>query len=551
MKKRKKILFIIIFIVLIIILISRIQKISKISIVPKPVQINKTGNNYFSIIDSTEILFDKGNPELKRLGEYFARLFFIPSGRKLEVKENPNNLNTKNKIILTLTNGFKEPEEEGYALNVSGDTVRISALKGAGIFYGIQTLRQLLPVEIERKSDPLSDIEWKIPSLDIMDSPAYKWRGMMLDTCRHYMPVRFIKEFIDHLAMYKLNKFHWHLTEDQGWRIEIKKYRELSKISAWRKETVKGHAGELPNKYNGEKHGGIYTQDEIREIINYAKDRYITIIPEIEMPGHSVAALAAYPELSCTGGPFEVKTIWGVHEDVYCAGKEKTFQFLEDVLTEVIELFPSKYIHIGGDECPKERWKECPDCQARIKEEGLKDEHELQSYFIKRIERFLNSRGKKLIGWDEILEGGLAPDATVMSWRGTEGGISAAKAGHDVIMSPTSHCYFDYYQDDPETEPLAIGGMLTLKKVYSFEPSPEILTPEEKKHILGGQANLWTEYIPDPEQAEYMIFPRIAALAEVVWTPEKLRKWSDFSRRMKKQYKRFLHMGVNYHGRSK
>ncbi|MEN8153506.1 MAG: beta-N-acetylhexosaminidase [Acidobacteriota bacterium] len=552
MSKSKKNAFIVLLVsllTLIIIFTTILQKDNKISIIPKPDMITETGDGYFTIDDSTIILVDKGDGELKRLAEYFSDMFSTPSGIKLKTLEDREDQKNSNRIILTISKEKKTYGDEGYSLEVEKDFIKITASKGAGIFYGIQTLRQLLPAEIESKTDIYSDIQWEVPFVQIEDAPQYKWRGMMLDTCRHFMPLKFIKEFIDHLAMYKLNKFHWHLTEDQGWRIEIKKYPELSEISAWRKETVTGHARDIPSKYDGKKHGGIYTQDEIREVIEYAKERYITIIPEIEMPGHSVAALAAFPQISCTGGPFEVKTIWGVHEDVYCAGKEETFTFLEDVLTEVIELFPSEYIHIGGDECPKERWKKCPDCQARIEEEGLKDEHELQSYFIKRIERFLNSKGKKLIGWDEILEGGLAPEATVMSWRGTEGGIAAARAGHDVIMSPTSHCYFDYYQGNPENEPLAIGGLLTLEKVYSFNPTPDILKEEERKHILGGQANLWTEYIPNPEQAEYMIFPRIAALAEVVWTTEKLKKWSNFSKRMKKQYRRFQQMDINYHGR--
>jgi hexosaminidase len=360
------------------------------------------------------------------------------------------------------------------------------------------------------------------------------------------MPKEFVKKYIDYLAMYKFNTFHWHLTDDQGWRIEIKKYPKLTEIGAWRKETLIGHFRDRPHKFDGKQHGGFYTQEEIEEIVNYAKSRYITVVPEIEMPGHAGAALASYPELSCTGGPFEVMTKWGINEEVYCAGNEKTFEFLKGVLSEVIELFPSEYIHIGGDECPKVRWEECFKCQARIKGENLKNEDELQSYFIKRIEKFLNSKGRKLIGWDEILEGGLAPDATVMSWRGMVGGIEASKAGHDVVMAPYSHVYFDYYQGNPELEPLAIGGYLPLKKVYSFEPTPEELTPEEAKHILGAQANVWTEYIKTPEHFEYMVFPRIAAISEVVWTPEELKSWDDFILRVEKQFKRYELLGINY-----
>jgi len=360
------------------------------------------------------------------------------------------------------------------------------------------------------------------------------------------MPKEYVKKYIDYIAMHKMNTFHWHLTEDQGWRIEIKKYPKLTEIGAWRKETLIGHYRDKPHKYDGKVHGGFYTQEDVKEIVEYAKSRYVTVVPEIEMPGHSVASLASYPELSCTGGPFEVRTIWGSSEDVYCAGNEETFHFLEDVLSEVIALFPSEYIHIGGDECSKGRWEKCPKCQARIKAEKLKDENELQSYFIKRIEKFLNANNRKLIGWDEILEGGLAPDATVMSWRGMVGGIEASRQGHDVVMSPTSHCYFDYYQGNPDLEPLAIGGYLPLKKVYSFEPTPDDLTTEEAKHILGAQANLWTEYIQTQEHAEYMVFPRISAIAEVVWTPKELRNWDNFIMRMEKQFRRYDILMVNY-----
>jgi hexosaminidase len=346
--------------------------------------------------------------------------------------------------------------------------------------------------------------------------------------------------------LHKMNRFHWHLTEDQGWRIEIKKYPRLTEVSAFRDETIIGHGRNRPQQYDGQRYGGFYTQEQIKEIIDYAEKRFVTIIPEIEMPGHALAALAAYPELSCTGGPFKVGTKWGVFDDVYCAGNEQVFTFLEDVLTEVVELFPGEYIHIGGDECPKTRWKKCAKCQDRIQQEGLQDEHELQSYFIRRIEKFLLSKGKRLIGWDEILEGGLAPQATVMSWRGVDGGIAAAKQSHDVIMTPNSHLYFDYYQADPVSEPLAIGGYTTLKKVYSYEPTPAELTPDEQKYILGAQANIWTEYIKTPEYVEYMAVPRMCALAEVAWTAKEKKNWHDFQRRLQTHMKRLDALNVNF-----
>lgn len=517
----------------------------EISVIPKPVKMQAFDGD-FVIRDNTKILVESGNKEIKRIGEYFADLFNKASGYNLKVEEYTKQGMIKNAILLTTVDANEKLGDEGYELSVDPNSVVLRAPKTAGLFYGVQTIRQLPPVQIESHVEVRSDIAWFIPSVKIKDTPRYKWRGMHLDVCRHFMPKEFVKEYIDYLAMYKFNTFHWHLTEDQGWRIEIKKYPKLTEIGAWRKETLIGHMRDEPPKFDGKAHGGFYTEEDIKEIIEYAKSRYITVVPEIEMPGHAGAAIASYPELSCTGGPFEVMTKWGVNEDVYCAGNEKTFSFLEDVLSEVIELFPSEYIHIGGDECPKARWEECPKCQARIKEENLKDEDELQSYFIKRIEKFLISKGRKLIGWDEILEGGLASEATVMSWRGMVGGIEASKAGHDVVMAPYSHVYFDYYQGNPDLEPLAIGGYLPLKSVYSFEPTPEELTPEEAKHILGAQANVWTEYIKTPERVEYMAFPRIAAISEVVWTPKELKDWDDFIIRMEKQFRRYKLLGINY-----
>jgi hexosaminidase len=380
-------------------------------------------------------------------------------------------------------NSYYVNENEGkYLLMIDKDRITIAQADTVGNFYGIQTLLQLIPSEKTTKI--------QLPCLVINDQPKYAWRGMHLDCARHFFSVDFVKKYIDYLAMYKFNTFHWHLTDDQGWRIEIKQYPKLTEVGAWRNGSMIGHYNE--QKYDDKRYGGFYTQEQIKEVVAYAKQRHITVVPEIEMPGHAVAALAAYPQYSCTGGPFEVEKQWGVLDDVFCP-KEETFTFLQNILTEVIALFPSEYIHIGGDECPKTRWKSCAHCQNLMKEKGLKDEHELQSYFIQRIEKFVNAKGRKIIGWDEILEGGLAPNAAVMSWRGTEGGIAAAKQQHYVVMSPGSHCYFDHYQGDPKNEPLAIGGYTPVEKVYSFNPTPKELSAAEAKYILGAQANVWAE----------------------------------------------------------
>jgi hexosaminidase len=425
--------------------------------------------------------------------------------------------------------------DEGYLLDVGSNGILIRAAAPAGLFYGIQTLRQLLPAAIERPAVSGQARSWTIPCVSVEDRPRFAWRGAMLDCSRHFFPKEFVKRWIDILALHKLNTFHWHLTDDQGWRIEIKKYPRLTEVGAWRvdREDKPWNAREPQKPGEAATSGGFYTQDDIREIVAYAASRFVTIVPEIEMPGHAKAALTAYPGFSCTGGPFTVPPggYWPI-TDVFCPGNDGTFGFLEDVLAEVVELFPGPFVHIGGDEVDKTEWKRCPKCQARMKAEGLKDELELQSYFTRRIERILNAKGKHLVGWDEILEGGIAPQATVMSWRGTEGGIAAARAGHDVVMSPTSHCYFDYYQGDPNYEPLGIGGYVPLRKVYAFDPVPEVLTEAEAAHILGGQANLWTEYVPDGKHAEYLVLPRLAALAEVVWTPKARRSWDDFASRV-------------------
>ena len=435
---------------------------------------------------------------------------------------------------------------ENYSLNVNQNQILFSAEGNAGLFYSMQTLLQLLPLQ--------KSAEVKIPCVQIKDSPRYAWRGMHLDCSRHFFTKEEVKKYIDYLAMYKFNVFHWHLVDDQGWRIEIKKYPLLTKIGSQRKETIIGKPAfnkdgtpSKVDKYDGIAYGGFYTQEDIKEVVAYAKSKYITVVPEIEMPGHSLAALAAYPNYSCTGGPFETFTKWGVSDDVYCAGNDSTFLFLENILSEVMDLFPGKYIHIGGDECLKDRWKVCPKCQKRIADEKLKDESELQSYFITRIEKYVNSKGKQIIGWDEILEGGLAPNAALMSWRGTEGGIAAAQQKHFVVMTPGKPCYFDHYQSKDKTkEPLAIGGFNPLVAVYAYNPTPQALLENESKYIMGAQGNVWTEYITDFAKVQYMSMPRMAALSEVLWTLPEKKNYKDFLMRLKIHSKTLDKMGVNY-----
>ena len=441
----------------------------------------------------------------------------------------------KNKaIVLSVVQRDSVPGE-GYSLVIGTERIDIIGADEAGVFHGITSLLNMM--RLGEKASP------SIACRTITDFPRFAWRGMHLDVCRHFFPVDFVKKYIDLLARYKMNRFHWHLTDDQGWRIEIKKYPKLTEVGAWRSGSQYGPYSQ--RTYDSTRYGGFYTQEQIREVVAYAAARHITVVPEIEMPGHAMAALAAYPELSCTGGPFEVQKGWGVFEDVFCP-KEETFTFLGNVLGEVIDLFPSEYIHIGGDECPKDRWKKCAHCQTVMKKEGLKDEHELQSYFIRRIEKSVNAKGRKIIGWDEILEGGLAPNAAVMSWRGTEGGVTAAKQKHSVVMSPGTHCYLDHYQGDPAHEPLAIGGFTTVQKTYSYEPVAEELTAEEAKYILGAQGNVWTEYITTPEHAEYMALPRMIALAEVLWSPKEARDEGSFIRRLEQEFLNLDALHVNY-----
>ncbi len=515
------------FLFLLLLIFNTVFSQNQLPIIPYPSQV-ELGSGSFVLNDKTTIQASENSFEAK----YLKEILKSKSGLDLSISEVYSSNSIQLIMKLPDTINF---DKEHYELNVSNSKITITSFSNQGIFYGIQTLLQLIP------SDKKNNIS--IPCLQINDYSKYKWRGMHLDVSRHFFPKEFIKKYIDYLARYKMNVFHWHLTDDQGWRIEIKKYPKLTEIGAWRKGSMIGHYRE--QKFDDKPYGGFYTQEEIKEIVAYATERHITVVPEIEMPGHAVAALASYPQYSCTGGPFEVALKWGVLDDVFCP-KEETFEFLENILSEVLTLFPSEYIHIGGDECPKTRWKKCANCQSVIKREGLKDEHELQSYFIRRIEKFVNSRGRKIMGWDEILEGGLAPNAAVMSWRGTKGGIEAAKQNHFVVMTPGSHCYFDHYQGEPKNEPLAIGGFTTVEKVYGFNPTPTTLNKNEANYILGAQGNVWTEYMEDANKVEYMIFPRMLALSEVLWGTSNTEKYKDFQDRMIQHFQYFEENKINY-----
>jgi hexosaminidase len=487
-----------------------------LGIIPAPVSVKKAPGN-FILSQETVLLADTvNNKAVVFLTDYLQNTAML----KVSLKQNTGQ-SVNNSIVLTSA-GTEGLPAEGYRLTITPNGVTIAA-KGAGLFYGIQSLIQLMPLERAGVA--------KLPCAQIEDYPRFGYRGLMLDVCRHFFSVQFVKKYIDLIAAYKLNTFHWHLTDDQGWRIEIKKYPKLTEIGSRRDGTIIGNFHDRkPQQYDNTPVGGYYTQDEIRDVIKYAADRYVTVVPEIEMPGHAMAALASYPELGCEpGSGYKVQGTWGVFENVYCP-TDQTFAFLQDVLTEVIALFPSKYIHIGGDEAPKEVWKRSPFCQQLIKKLKLKDEHGLQSYFIQRIEKFVNSKGRSIIGWDEILEGGLAPNATVMSWRGEQGGIEAAKQNHDVIMTPSSAgLYLDHAQGKLSNEPVGIGGNSTPQKIYGYDPTPEELTPEQKKHILGVQANLWAEYIATENKSQYMVLPRLFALSEIAWTPLANKNYKDFS----------------------
>ncbi len=504
------------------------QKQNNLPLIPLPEKLI-IGNGNFEINEST-VLFSHDENALRDLN--FLQSYIVD---RYNITLKATIGSSQKRSVFVKRNSSMKPDE--YTLYVDSMNIKIEGGTGAGVFYGIQTLIQLLPAG---RTTKLS-----VAAVEISDQPRFSWRGMHLDVCRHFFTVKEVKKYLDYLAMYKMNVFHWHLTDDQGWRIEIKKYPKLTEIGGYRNGTLIGHYSQTPERYDTIRYGGFYTQDEIKDVIEYAATRHIQIVPEIEMPGHALAALAAYPMLACTPGPFEVGKSWGVFKDVFCPS-ELTFNFLQDVLTEVCELFPGKYIHIGGDECPKDRWKESAFCQELMKKEGLKDEHELQSYFVQRMGKFLQTKNKKLIGWDEILEGGIAEDATIMSWRGYAGGVTAAKQKHDVVMTPTAYCYFDYYQSASPNEPLAIGGYLPLNMVYRFEPVADVLTADEAKYILGTQGNIWTEYIDNWKKLEYMAMPRMAALAEVAWTKKELKDYDGFTRRLSSHTKLLSFLNVNY-----
>ncbi len=521
---------------------SKKQHPNEYNIIPFPQElVAKEG--VFILENNTKVLYN-GSVNSQFVAQSFVDFIQPATAYNLSV-EATHNVELVNGAITFVEDAGMEGIEGSYKLIVTSKGILVKSNNPVGLYYGFQTIRQLLPVEIETQ-DVVNTTVWNIPATEITDAPHFSYRGLHLDVGRHFYPVDFIRKFIDLLALHKMNVFHWHLTEDQGWRLEIKKYPKLAEIAAYRDETRIGHGGSSEEKYDGKRYGGFYTQEQAREIVKYAAERHITVIPEIELPGHAQAALTAYPELGCTGGPYEVAKTWGVFDDVFCAGNEKSFQFLEDVLLEVMDIFPSKYIHIGGDECPKTRWNECPKCKVRMRKEHCKDAHELQSYFISRIEKFLNSHGRDIIGWDEILEGGLAPNATVMSWRGIKGGIEAAKQKHNVIMTPNSHFYLDYYQNSPSQEPLAIGGFLPLNKVYSYNPYPLELSADEMKYIVGVQGNIWTEYMPESSHVEYMTYPRACAIAEIGWLDHEKRNFNLFSGRLQHHFKRLDALGVNY-----
>lgn len=510
---------------------------AQFSILPLPVS-QKNENGFFVPNNKTTIIYHQEPLESivrRTVAEWEQQLGFSPIIRS---GESANEI--RNSIQLHISEFLREKlGEEGYQIKTTSNEIEIKAATATGIRYGLITLVQMMD----------SSTEKGIAAGTITDYPRFGYRGMHLDVSRHFMPAEFIYKMLDRMEQHKLNVFHWHLIDDQGWRLEIKKHPKLTEIGGYRADYHGVHWNNRPltDTIRPQSYGGFYSQDEIRAIVAYAAERNITVIPEIEMPAHVMSALAAYPHLSCTGENLGVPPggVWPISH-IYCAGKEETFSFLEEVLIEVMELFPSKMIHIGGDEADKTNWKKCPNCQNRIVAEGLKDEHELQSYFIRRIEQFLHNNGRQLVGWDEILEGGLPPRAIVMSWRGEEGGIEAVKMGNQAIMTPGSHCYFDHYQGNPATEPLAIGGYTTLKKVYHYEPVPVGLDDQQSSRILGAQANVWTEYMPDFRQVEYMVFPRLAALAEVLWSPAQLRNWQSFSQRMEAQYQRYLKRGINF-----
>lgn len=514
-----------------------VQEEANYQIIPLPQEIVTTQVNPFILKSGVKILYPEGNEKMQRNAKFLAEYLKTATGRDFSIEAGTEG---KNAIVLALGSEVENPE--AYQLKVTDQGVTITAPTEAGVFYGIQTLRKSLPIA--------QGADVALPAVEIKDAPRFGYRGAHFDVSRHFFTIDEVKTYIDMLTLHNMNRLHWHITDDQGWRLEIKKYPKLTEIGSQRSGTV---IGRNSGEYDNTPYGGFYTQEQAKEIVDYAAERYITVIPEIDLPGHMLAALTAYPELGCTGGPYEVWRQWGVADDVLCAGNDQVLKFIEDVYTELIDIFPSEYIHVGGDECPKVRWEKCPKCQARIKALGLKSdknhskEERLQSFVINHIEKFLNDHGRQIIGWDEILEGGLAPNATVMSWRGESGGIEAAKQKHDVIMTPNTYLYFDYYQaKDTENEPFGIGGYLPIERVYSYEPMPASLTPEEQQYIKGVQANLWTEYIATFSHAQYMVLPRWAALCEVQWSTPDKKNYEDFLSRLPRLIKWYDAEGYNY-----
>ncbi len=513
-----------------------------VPIIPRPVSV-KSSKGVFILTGRTVIVADRAD---SAVAQRFAYVLAPATGFALPVRLGATS--SSNRIVFRRAAARDTSfGDEGYRLDVRPGVVTITSTKPAGAFYATQSLRQLLPPEIFRDA-PIAGTSWTIPGVSIVDRPRFQWRGMHLDVSRHFMPKEFVKKYIDLLALHKMNIFHWHLTDDQGWRIEIKKYPRLTEIGAWRDSTIVGHMVRDTTRatFDKKRHGGFYTQDDIREIVAYARDRFVTIVPEIEMPGHSQAAIAAYPALGNFGDTIKPWTMWGVTNYILNPS-DTSLAFMQDVLAEVIDLFPGKFIHIGGDEAPKAQWKISPRAQERMKALGIATENELQSWFTTKMDAFLTSKGRRLVGWDEILEGGLAPNAVVMSWRGTAGGIAAARANHDVVMTPGSHTYFDQFQSkNTAAEPLAIGGFLPIDTVYSYEPVPADLEPQFASHILGAQAQVWTEYIEGPKNVEYMAFPREAALAEVLWTSRARRDFANFSVRLTHHLARLNALDVNF-----
>ena len=509
------------------------NRVADYNVIPLPQEVTLTQKGAFVLTGATPIVYPEGDEQLKNDAQFLSDYIADVTALRLTT----TSAKVKNAITLRLNK--KVQSKEGYVITVDKKGVVIEGATAAGVFYGVQTLRKSIPVD-------KSLTEVTLPAVMLKDAPRFGYRGVMLDCARHYFPVKFVKQFIDLIAMHNMNVFHWHLTDDQGWRIEVKKYPGLAKIGSVREKTVLGHNSDV---FDDTPYGGYYTQEEAREIVKYAADRFITVIPEIDMPGHMIAALAAYPDMGCTGGPYKVCPIWGIMPDVLCLGNEKTYQFCEDVLSEMMDIFPSEYIHLGGDETPNVRWKECPKCKALMAKENLTP-GKLQGYFTNRIEKFVNSKGRRIIGWDEILDGDINQSATIMSWRGTAPGARGAKMGHDVIMSPSSHVYFDYYQtrqgESQWEEPLLIGGNLPIERTYSLEPVPEGADAETASHIIGVQGNLWTEYIAGPSLAEYQVLPRMGALSEVQWRPQGQKDFENYKVRQTRMLKLYDAYGLVY-----